>query len=509
MDLLREKLKSISAARLHGGGGGGGGGDSDGVSPSAGPGAGPGAPGTGPASNSDTGIGDVATGSNGTPGIGMGTPMGMGLGIFGQAIGMPMGMLNGVATVGNAINNATGFAGGTPSADTSSPGGFMTPTGWVPSATFGGGEQQLDYDPRVASIMGVDYARRVFQGGAGAPFNPFGMPTPGAPAAPAAAATPASVATPAATAPAPGGTAEEQAFRQAQLDLVNQQRSIATEMLRRQNLLEGEQMRQQGMEQVLDAQGNVTGYRPTADAQRQLDSTNEINNLMRTRTLAALKGELPVDPALERSIGENRATLENTLRGNLGTGYATSTPGMQSLSDFDKRAEELRMQQRRDQLSTGEGIRLAGEDLNNRVSSSRFGNIVGLSGLPQGGASILGTASSGLTPGLQNLLGNSGLTLQDLISGRTNDTSRYLGGLDADTRRAIAALTGAVTTNGQNMQANAQGGAGLGSILGTLGSAFISHPDSFGSLMSGIGGLFGGGGGGDALGAFGSSLGIW
>lgn len=506
MDLLREKLKAHAAARLLGGGGGGGGGGGDigdGVSPSAGPGAGPGAPGTGPSSNSDVGAGNTSPGaSGGMPGIGLGVtnPSTIGLGMMGMLAGLPVAGLNATATVGNAINAATGFGGGTPSADTSAPGGFMTPTGWVPAQTFG--EQQLDYDPRIANIMGIDYARSIFQQQQQPAFPGFGFPAPAAPAAPAPMATPA--APPGApAAPTASGSPEEQALRQAQLELVQQQRSIATEMLRRQNLLEGEMMRSQGMEPVTDEAGNIVGYRPTAENQRLRDSEAEINNLMRTRTLAALKGELPVDPALERSIAENRATLEATLRGNLGSGYATSTPGMQSLADFDKRAEELRVAQRRDQLTTGEGLRLAGEDLNNRVSSARFGNIVGLSGVPAAGAGILSTAGAGLTPGLQNILGNTGMTLQDIISGRSNDTNRWLGQLDADTRRYIAQLTGVNSANELNRRAEIADNAGTGQLLGSLGAAFINNPGSFGSILGGlsdfggsiidgIGSLFGG-----------------
>lgn len=484
MDLLREKLKAKSAAKLQGGGGGGGGGGDgigDGISPSAGPGAGPGAPGTGPSSNSDVGEGNTSPGaSGGLPGIGLGQSniSTMGLGLAGLAMGLPVSGLNGMATIGNAINGVTGFGGGTPGVDSGNPGGSMAfdPIGWR-----GGNAMATD---------GETYTG-VFPFGANGRGGPAGTPQyPGLPQIPGVnAGIPGLPGAPAPTTTAPGapagaqGTPEEQALRAAQLDLVNRQRDIASEMLRRQNLMEAELLRSQGYEQVVDANGQVTGYRPSADLSARQASENEINNLMRNRTLSALKGELPVDPALERSISENRATLEASLRGNLGSGYATSTPGQTALADYEKRAEELRMAQRRDQLTTGEGIRLAGEDLNNRIGSSRFSNVVGLGNVPSGAAGLYSQAGAGITPSLQNILGNSQLGVQS-----------YLGQLNA----ANSTFGTQASINANNQRLAAADNAGAGQLLGSLGSAFLSNPGTFGSIFSDIG---------SGLGSLGSGIG--
>ena len=479
MDLLREKLKAFGAASPQGGGGGGGGGDGgigDGISPSAGPGAGPGAPGTGPSSNSDVGEGNTSPGaSGGLPGIGLGQTniSTMGLNALGMAMGLPTMGLSGMATLGNAINGVTGFGGGTSSASVGSggPGGTMAtydPIGWR-----GGNAMATD---------GENYTG-VFPFGVNGRGGPAGTPQfPGMPQLPGLPGFPAPAAAPTA-APGGGGSPEEQALRAAQLDLVNRQRDIANEMLRRQNLMEGELLRSQGYEQIIGPDGQVTGYRPTADTQSRLDSETEINNLMRNRTLSALKGELPVDPALERSISENRATLEASLRGNLGSGFATSTPGQSALADYEKRAEELRMAQRRDQLSTGEGIRLAGEDLNNRIGSSRFQNVVGLGNVPSGAAGLYSQAGAGLTPSLQNLLGYAGL-----------GTQRYLGELGS----ANSVYGTNAASQARQQQLAAADNAGWGQALGSLGSAYLSNPGSFGSIFSDIG---------SGLGSLGSGIG--
>lgn len=44
----------------------------------------------------------------------------------------------------------------------------------------------------------------------------------------------------------------------------------------------------------------------------------------------ALSGTLPVDPALQKQFDRSDAILDETLRKNLGEGYATSTPGIQA-----------------------------------------------------------------------------------------------------------------------------------------------------------------------------------
>ena len=50
--------------------------------------------------------------------------------------------------------------------------------------------------------------------------------------------------------------------------------------------------------------------------------------------------------SLERELTEERTLLESRLRQQLGPGFATSTPGIQVLADFDQRAIELQEAER-------------------------------------------------------------------------------------------------------------------------------------------------------------------
>lgn len=537
MNLLREKLKALGQHRAMGGGGGGGGGGGDsaagigeGIGPSAGPGAGPGAPGTGPASNSDVGMGP-----SGGPSVGQ---IGS---IFGAITGIPNASMIGIpAVVANAVMGMHGLSspGTTATSAGGVPGGIGGPNGSFGSGgsgmatgegsfdqqgnfifndgqmytaqqvqmfrpdllqqaqTFGGamgppgaggwtgqgatdgrmlGNQPFDAeryyqanpDVRAAGMDAWQHYIQYGQAeGRGMAPAPGGAPAPGQPAAPAPAAAP----------------SMDDSVRQAQMDLVNQQRQIAEEMLRRQNLLEPALLANQGYEQITDASGKVTGYRLSAAAQAQRDQEAQIQNQMRTRTLAALAGELPVDPALNREIEQNRMTLRDSLRGNLGTGFETSTPGIQALADFEKRAEELREASRRDQLRAGEGIRLAGEQLQSQIGSQTFGNIAGLGQLGTNAANIFQGAGTGLSNIGSNLLGNRQLTLQEI-----------LGRLGAQTSLDVARIGGQGATDRLGMQLGAADAAGRGQLFGSLATSLLGTQagrDSIGSAVDWFSGLF-------------------
>lgn len=472
---INDENPLVTRGLYGGGGGGGGGGDSSGPgiggagigigAGDVGIGAGIGTGIGGASSVSGAGMGDVGSGigsgigSVGGGGIGIGPGQVANLanltaGLFGMgipSIGMGLGVgtaISGTAALADAIMGMHGQTSpGTPSADASSPGGMAGVGGMGGRMAFNGNEGQFDqqgnfhffgggyYTPQQIQQFRPDLAQAWAQqggGGGGGAQQGFG----GAPA-------------PAAPAPAPVDPQAQ--LRQAQIDLVNQQRDIATQMLQRQNLLQDQLLAQQGLTAQRDAQGNITGYAPTAERSARDQQEAAIAQQLRQRTLDALAGNLPVDPALERGLGEQRGTLEATLRGNLGTGYATSTPGIQALADFDKRAEELRAAQRRDQLTTAEGLRLAGTQVGQTASSGNLASILGITnagGIPAG---ILNNAGSGLNSSLSNLLGLSSL----------------------DNAYRIAQLQGSGANDRLQQQMRFQDNAGTGQLVGQLGSAFL------------------------------------
>lgn len=199
--------------------------------------------------------------------------------------------------------------------------------------------------------------------------------------------------------------------------------------------------------------GRITGYEllPEVAAQqkrlRELQGQQqEITGMMQERTLKALRGELPIDPAIERWISEGRQTLGDQLRANLGTGYATSTPGIQALAEFDKRANEIRSAAQRDAIYNTSQLQQAGTQFGSSIDQMRLGNVTGLQTLPFGGAQGIGAA---------------GAALQGPLSGYLQDRNMQFQ---------------AAVQNAQ--QANQPSGLGqvLGSVVGGVGGFFLGGP---------------------------------
>lgn len=71
------------------------------------------------------------------------------------------------------------------------------------------------------------------------------------------------------------------------------------------------------------------------------------------RQRKALAGELPVSPALERELSDWDAEQKEALTRRLGTGYMTSTPGIQSMERQNERTGLLREEARRGEISAG------------------------------------------------------------------------------------------------------------------------------------------------------------
>ena len=112
-------------------------------------------------------------------------------------------------------------------------------------------------------------------------------------------------------------------------------------------------------------QSNTSGYRRMTEDERLavMSPTERANydilKLQQDRMTKALKGELPISPALEEDIAKQEAGLEESLSRRLGSGWETSTPGIQAKSEFDKRSGLLREEARRGELTTGQGLLLA------------------------------------------------------------------------------------------------------------------------------------------------------
>jgi len=87
---------------------------------------------------------------------------------------------------------------------------------------------------------------------------------------------------------------------------------------------------------------------------RTLKGQTDLNQMLLDRYKKAAAGELPVSPSLERGLTEQEGEVRESMRRRLGPGWETSTPGITSLAEFKKRAEELREGARRGEITASE-----------------------------------------------------------------------------------------------------------------------------------------------------------
>lgn len=82
----------------------------------------------------------------------------------------------------------------------------------------------------------------------------------------------------------------------------------------------------------------------------------ELHDAYLERQLSAVRGELPVSPALERDISERRGLLRTDLSRRLGPQYRQSTAGLQTEAKFEESADIAKEKARQDIIAQGPGL---------------------------------------------------------------------------------------------------------------------------------------------------------
>ena len=142
------------------------------------------------------------------------------------------------------------------------------------------------------------------------------------------------------------------------------------------------------------------------------EANAEIERLTRERSLAALKGELPVNPALLNQLARDEENLRGQLFKQLGPGFETSTPGIQALGEFMTRKNEILEGARRADLTLGEQLRFSqeagsresavtGADLSARIRQQQLGNLMGISTAGMPGIGAQGQVAAGFAQPMQ------------------------------------------------------------------------------------------------------------
>ncbi len=163
----------------------------------------------------------------------------------------------------------------------------------------------------------------------------------------------------------------------------------------------------------------------TPEQIKEKQLTSEYQDLQ----LKAMKGEMPISPALEEEIANRRATMENTLSQKLGPNWQTTTPGIQAMKAFDEAASLTREEARRGQVVQGAGI------LNNQTITQYNPTKLGWYN------TIMGQGYNQLqqVPGLlQPYQYQSGLQSQWSMADAQNSSQRQAAGIGAGAMAAMA-----------------------------------------------------------------------
>lgn len=183
------------------------------------------------------------------------------------------------------------------------------------------------------------------------------------------------------------------AFSQFQTGQIERQK----EQERLQDLLYPSLLESQGYRLTRDAAGKPVGVELTEEAQEERGQ----RKLARERQTKALKGELDVDPALTKQLADEEVALRESLRKQLGGDYATSTPGIEALSQFSERKNSILAGARRGEISLGEQLQAS------QVERAR-GGAGNAANLGQLGLRNVATANIGQGDVLRSLYGRGG-----------------------------------------------------------------------------------------------------
>lgn len=145
----------------------------------------------------------------------------------------------------------------------------------------------------------------------------------------------------------------------------------------------------------------------------------QINSLLRQRQINALNGTGPSDPTMERNLQLQEQQLRSQLQAQLGSGYETSTPGMQALADFQTSANEQRFTNNQALLTNAAGINNANYTTGvnqataaSNASSAKFANIFNTMNMQNPTNSLLQSNTAGFTAPISSIFNQTQLGAQ-------------------------------------------------------------------------------------------------
>lgn len=217
----------------------------------------------------------------------------------------------------------------------------------------------------------------------------------------------------------------------------------------------------------------TTETRPGAPTIAKLPKTesqqlaSDLETEYNRQALAALRGEMPVSPALEQALKESRQQQATQLQQELGPGWQTSTPGIEATTRRGLLEDALRDETRYGRISTLDALGRARQSDRQGASGQTFAM---LQGGPQGVAAGYNASAQAA----QGLAVPAGAYQNQRMVQYQADLQKYQQKLASRNAliqmglgAGIGAATGGLGLLGANVGTGASG-AGYGALLGAM-----------------------------------------
>jgi hypothetical protein len=185
-------------------------------------------------------------------------------------------------------------------------------------------------------------------------------------------------------------------------------------------------------------------------------SQYDVSKLQNDQYSKALKGELPLSQAVEGEIAKQKSDLESYMSRKLGPNWKQSTPGIQSLAEFDKKANALREEQQYGKLTSASAMSIAQQDYLNQMMGRSAQTATSPFNLNQGIFSMAGQAQ-------QPYQQQRALQLQASQQNNQSQSSLYSG---------LGSLLGTGLIAGGMAFGGPAGGAAGAGLAGLIGPSF-------------------------------------
>lgn len=190
----------------------------------------------------------------------------------------------------------------------------------------------------------------------------------------------------------PGPSAQELELQQMQIDTLKKQNSMYSQ-------LEPYMLQQAGYKK--DATGNLvkmTDEEYYGGLSNMEKSQYDVSKLQLEQYQQALKGELPLSKAVEGELTKQRSDLESYMSRKLGPNWRQSTPGIQALAEFDKKANALREEQMFGKQTASSAMNIAQQNQYNNLLANQMNTT---SVAPTWGSGLIGLSAQAQQPYMQ------------------------------------------------------------------------------------------------------------